>query len=97
MQKVANRYVSDAQLLTRLTVPTTESETSQFLEVLHTLRRRQCGSLLRLRHGLLTEAQGDDGAQDSLQAFLDQCNGLGVGVNLLIGKYLVCIHCQFLV
>jgi hypothetical protein len=87
MQKVANRYVSDTQLLTRLSVPSTETESSQFLQVLRTLRRRQCGSLLRLRHGLLTETQGDERAQDSVQGFLDQCNGLGVGVNLLIGKY----------
>ncbi|KAG2175760.1 hypothetical protein INT44_000238 [Umbelopsis vinacea] len=91
MQTVANRYVADTQLLTRLSVPSTETESSQFLEMLRTLRRRQCGSLLRLRHGLLTETQGDERAQDAVQGFLDQCNGLGVGVNLLIGEHL-CLH-----
>jgi hypothetical protein len=89
MQKVANRYAYDTQMLTRLSVPATEAEESEFTQVLRTLRRRQCGSLLRLRQGLLTETSGDERAQGSLQTFLDRCNGLGVGVNLLIGNYTI--------
>ncbi|CAM0137261.1 SPT3 Dosage dependent suppressor of Ty-induced promoter mutations-like protein [Umbelopsis sp. WA50703] len=86
--RVIDRYFQDAHKLTSLSIPGCEDEAQEFTHTLRTLRRRQCGSLLRLRHGLLTENLGNEAAQKPLHTFLDQCNGLGVGVNLLIGEHL---------